>query len=193
MINYDYMKKLWTPWWDNPEPFERFHGAAAAGRRHPHGNCWAALSFTRFATSRSKPWIPPCLFSPVLCALGAFGLIGMALQPSSETSSISQRLEGLKATIRRKRAGGTTLRDQDEMSKSLFVRMILPMVDRWSKFFSSLTPATSLQSRAEVSIVQAGMQGKVTPGQITSFSYILMIGYADPVCSPGFGLPDRNC
>jgi tight adherence protein B len=26
LINYDYMKKLWTPWWDNPNPIERFLG-----------------------------------------------------------------------------------------------------------------------------------------------------------------------
>lgn len=107
-----------------------------------------------------------------LCAFGAFMLIGLALHPSAETSSISQRLEGLKAGSQ-KRAPGT-LRDQDEMSKSLFVRMILPMIDKSSKFFTGLTPATSL-NRARISIMQAGLQGKVTPGQITSFSYILMV------------------
>jgi tight adherence protein C len=107
-----------------------------------------------------------------LCALGGFVLLGLALQPSSEASSISQRLEGLKATTQKR--SGSSLRDQDEMSKSLFVRMILPMVDKWSKFFSQLTPTTSLR-RAQTSIVRAGMQGKVTPGQITSFSYILMV------------------
>jgi tight adherence protein C len=120
-----------------------------------------------------------------LCAFGACLLIGFALQPSSEASSISQRLEGLKAGSQKKALG--TLRDQDEMSKSLFVRMILPMVDRWSKFFTGLTPATSL-NRARISIQQAGMQGKVTPAQITSFSYILMI--LVPIMSLSFaGVP----
>jgi tight adherence protein B len=28
LINYDYMKKLWTPWWENPDPFKRFLGPA---------------------------------------------------------------------------------------------------------------------------------------------------------------------
>jgi tight adherence protein C len=108
-----------------------------------------------------------------LCMLGAFLLVGAALQPSSETSSISQRLEGLKASSQKRTAAGT-LRDQDEMSKSLFVRMVLPLIDKSSKFFSQMTPTRSLD-RARISIVQAGMQGKVTPGQITSFSYILML------------------
>jgi tight adherence protein C len=127
----------------------------------------------------------PILIAVGLCGLGFCALLGMALHPSSETSSISQRLEGLKATAQKR--SGTSLRDQDEMSKSLFVRMILPMVDKSSKFFSQLTPATSLD-RARKSIIQAGMQGKVTPGQITSFSYILMI--VVPVMSLSFaGLP----
>jgi tight adherence protein C len=108
-----------------------------------------------------------------LCAIGAFGLLGLALQPSSEASAISQRLEGLRATAAKK--GATSLRDQDEMSKSLFVRMVLPMVDRSSKFFGQMTPTTSLE-RARRSIVTAGLQGKVTPTQITSLSYILMMG-----------------
>ncbi len=108
-----------------------------------------------------------------VCLFGAFVLVGLGLQPSSETTSISQRLEGLKANSQ-KRGGGNTLRDQDEMSKSLFVRLVLPAVDRSSKFFSQLTPVTSL-NRAKVYIAQAGMQGKVTPSQITTFSYILML------------------
>jgi tight adherence protein C len=125
------------------------------------------------------------LIAVSLCGLGCFVLLGLALQPSSETSSISQRLEGLKATTQKRT--GSSLRDQDEMSKSLFVRMILPLVDRSSKFFSQMTPSTSLD-RARRSIIQAGMQGKVTPGQITSFSYILMI--VVPILSLSFaGIP----
>jgi tight adherence protein C len=112
------------------------------------------------------------LIITALCGFGACLLIGFALQPSSETSSISQRLEGLKATSQKRAAG--TLRDKDEMNKSLFVRMILPLIDKSSKFFSQMTPTRSLD-RARISIVQAGMQGKVTPAQITSFSYILML------------------
>ena len=31
VINYDYMKKLWTPWWENPNPVERFLGPLLLG------------------------------------------------------------------------------------------------------------------------------------------------------------------
>jgi tight adherence protein C len=106
------------------------------------------------------------------CFFGAVLLMGVAMHPSSETTSISQRLQGLKAGQQQRTV--TTLRDQDEMGKSPFTRVILPVVDKMSKFFGQMTPVTSL-NRAKTSIIQAGMQGKVTPAQITTLSYILMI------------------
>ena len=123
----------------------------------------------------------------LLCitGLGFFVFIGLALTPSSETSSISQRLEGLKASQQQR--GPTSLRDQDEMSKSVFTRVVLPMLDRLSKFFSGLTPVTAL-NRAKLDIMRAGMQGKVTPLQIASLSYIMMVMV--PIMSLSFsGIP----
>jgi tight adherence protein C len=106
------------------------------------------------------------------CVFGFIVLMGFAFHPSSETTSISQRLEGLKAGQQQRTT--STLRDQDEMGKSPFTRIVLPIVDKLSRFFSQMTPVTSL-NRARVSIAQAGLQGKVTPSQITTLSYILMI------------------
>ncbi len=106
------------------------------------------------------------------CLLGFFILMGFAFHPSSETTSISQRLEGLKAGQQQRTI--TSLRDQDEMGKSAFTRVVLPMVDKLSKFLGSMTSGASL-NRARISIAQAGLQGKVTPSQITTLSYILMI------------------
>jgi len=119
------------------------------------------------------------------CGFGFILLLGFALHPSSETTTISQRLEGLKSGQQQRAT--TSLRDQDEMSKSAFTRIVLPLLDKFSKFFSQLTPVTSL-NRARVSIAQAGMQGKVTPMQIASLSYILMV--IVPVMSLSFtGIP----
>ena len=130
---------------------------------------------------------PDQLFYLMLAAgFGFCVLIVFAFQPASETTSISQRLEGLKASQSPK-AGVGSLRDQDEMSKSAFVRVVLPIVDKLSKLFSSLTPQTSL-NRAKISIQQAGLQGKVTPTQIATLSYILMIMV--PILSVSFaGVP----
>jgi tight adherence protein C len=106
-----------------------------------------------------------------VCFLGAILLAGFALHPSAETTSISQRLEGLKG--RQQQRTKTSLRDEEEMGKSPFTRIVLPMVDKLSRLFSQMTPVKSL-NRARVSIAQAGLQGKVTPTQITTLSYILM-------------------
>src|SRR5258706_4879430 len=106
------------------------------------------------------------------CAFGAALLLGFAFHPTSETTSISQRLEGLKAGQQQRAI--TTLRDQDEMGKSAFTRVVLPIVDKLSKFLGSMTSGASL-NRARISIAQAGLQGKITPTQITTMSYFLMI------------------
>src|SRR5271154_224802 len=130
------------------------------------------------------------MFDPIFilicaCILGAALLAGFALHPSSETTSISQRLQGLKANQQQRTT--TTLRDQDEMGKSPFTRIVLPIVDKLSRFFSQMTPVKSL-NRARATIAQAGLQGKVTPTQITTLSYILMI--AVPFMSLSFtGIP----
>ena len=105
------------------------------------------------------------------CAFGCALLFGIAAHPSAETTSISQRLEGLKAGQQQRTQ--TTLRDQDEMSKSPFTRIVLPIVDRFSRFFTQLTPVKSLD-RAKLTIIRAGLQGKVYPAQIATLSYILM-------------------
>jgi tight adherence protein C len=106
------------------------------------------------------------------CAFGFILLVGFAFHPTSETTSISQRLQGLKAGQQQR--AKTTLRDEEEMGKSAFTRVILPIVDKFSKFFTQMTPVTSL-NRARVSIAQAGLTGKVFPSQITTMSYILMV------------------
>jgi tight adherence protein C len=114
----------------------------------------------------------PLLLIVCVCIFGAILLAGFAFHPSSETTSISQRLEGLKAGQQQRTK--TSLRDEEEMGKSPFTRIVLPMVDKLSRLFSQMTPVKSL-NRARVSIAQAGLQGKVTPTQITTISYVLMV------------------
>ncbi len=106
-------------------------------------------------------------FFLALCAslLGFAVLIGFALSPSQETTSISQRLEGLKSSGQQRTK--TSLRDEEEMGKSPFARVVVPMLEKMSKLFSAMTPNTSIE-RARVSIMRAGLQGKVFPYQITT-------------------------
>ncbi len=119
--------------------------------------------------------------------LGFVLLVGFALHPSSETTSISQRLEGLRASQAQQQRGTTSLRDQEEMQKSAFTRVILPLVDRMSRMFGAMMPNSSLE-RGRKTIAQAGMTGKVTPTQIMTLSYILM--FVVPLMSLSFtGIP----
>jgi tight adherence protein C len=119
------------------------------------------------------------------CAFGFIILLGFALSPSSESTSISQRLEGLKASQQQRVK--TSLRDEEEMGKSAFSRVVVPMLDKLSGIFSSMTPVTSL-NRARISIAQAGLTGKVFPSQITTASYLLM--FLIPFMSLSFtGIP----
>jgi tight adherence protein C len=119
--------------------------------------------------------------------LGFVLLVGFALHPSQETTSISQRLEGLRASQQAHQARTTSLRDQEEMQKSAFTRVILPLVDKMSRFFGAMMPTSSLE-RARKTIAQAGLTGKVTPSQIMTLSYILM--FALPVMAlPIKGFP----
>jgi tight adherence protein C len=124
----------------------------------------------------------------IVCAffLGFVLMVGFALHPSSETTSISQRLEGLRASQQQK-VGPTSLRDQEEMQKSAFTRIILPLVDRMSRLFGAMMPNSSLE-RGRKTIAQAGLTGKVTPTQIMTLSYILM--FALPIMAlPIKGFP----
>jgi len=124
----------------------------------------------------------------IACVFGAVLLAGFAFHPSSETTSISQRLEGLKAGQQQQRTK-TSLRDEEEMGKSPFTRIVLPVVDKMSRFFGQMTPVTSL-NRARITIAQAGLQGKVFPAQITTMSYVLMV--AIPFFSLSFtGIPPQ--
>jgi len=105
------------------------------------------------------------------CLLFFVALIMLAngLKPV-EAPSIGKRLEGLQAAGMDKQS----LRDADEMNKSFIVRVVLPLADKLSKVFSGITPATALEA-CRKDIASAGMTGKVSPVQITTLSYMLLI------------------
>lgn len=114
---------------------------------------------------------------PIMLILGcmllfvALVIAAKAAKPA-EAPSIGKRLEGLQAAS----AGGSqSLRDADEMNKSFIVRVVLPLADKLSKVFSGITPATAIEA-CRKDIASAGMTGKVSPVQITTLSYMLMIG-----------------
>lgn len=107
----------------------------------------------------------------VACALIVISLlVGVNAIRSTEAPSIGKRLEGLQASATDKQG----LRDAEEMNKSFIVRVVLPLADKMSKLFSGITPATALE-KCRLDIAAAGMTGKVSPVQITTLSYMLLI------------------
>lgn len=107
----------------------------------------------------------------IACALLFVALIAGAYAAKPvETTSIGKRLEGLQAAATEKK----TLRDADEMNKSFVVRVVLPLADKMSKLFSGITPTTALDA-CRKDIAAAGLTGKVSPVQITTLSYMLLI------------------
>lgn len=98
-------------------------------------------------------------------------ILGLGSVKTVEAPTIGKRLEGLQAAAAEKK----TLRDAEQMNKSFIVRVMLPLADKLSKVFSGITPTSALEScRKDISA--AGLTGKVSPLQITTLSYMLMIG-----------------
>ncbi len=99
-------------------------------------------------------------------------LIAFSLK-SSEPRSLLDRLEkvGGGGTVKK----GLNIRDQEVMNQSLAVRVLLPIADKCSKWFSNLTPLGMLD-QCRKDIASAGMTGKVTPVQITTLSWLFFFG-----------------
>lgn len=107
----------------------------------------------------------------VFCALvaGAVVMLIFGTKPK-EAPTIGKRLEGLRTQD----AGVKSLRDEEEMNKSFIERAVLPAADKMSGLFKGITPKGSLDS-CRKSIIAAGMAGKVSPLQITSLSWFLLL------------------
>lgn len=76
----------------------------------------------------------------------------------------------------KKREAGEKLvnsfRDQEVMDKSVVNRVILPMAEKYSRFFTGITPARMI-AQCEQVIAEAGMSASITGVQLTTLSWIL--------------------
>jgi len=81
--------------------------------------------------------------------------------------------------LKRKEAGekaaASSFRDQEVMDKSLVKRVIIPMAEKYSKFFAGITPAKMIAD-CEQTISEAGMNNQVTGVQLTTISWVLAAG-----------------
>lgn len=70
---------------------------------------------------------------------------------------------------------GVSLRDAEQMQKGLVARVLLPLSSKWSKRFSSFTPA-KMVAAADQAIAEAGMIGQLSGTQLTTLSWMLGAG-----------------
>ncbi|HSI86441.1 MAG: type II secretion system F family protein [Candidatus Methylacidiphilales bacterium] len=107
------------------------------------------------------------LYLGILLLFAALLLGAYALVPQQR--DLSGRIRVLQNPGANTKQG---LRDADEMNKSFVVRVLLPLADRFGKFVP--TPQGSIDA-ARKEIQGAGLTGKVSPTQIISLQYMLLI------------------
>ncbi len=107
-----------------------------------------------------------------IAVIAFFLLLAFSFQ-SQEPMRVVERLQKVQNAAAQNKLGG--LRDQEVMQKSLAVRVLLPLADKFSKLFATVTPVGMLD-QCRKDIAKAGMTGKVTPTQITTLSWIFLIG-----------------
>jgi tight adherence protein C len=100
--------------------------------------------------------------------------VGLIVASSRQTEVVGvterlQKVQGLKGE-----AAAAQLRDQEEMNKSVIVRVILPLADKLTKPLSFMLPQASIE-RGRKDIASAGLTGKVAPAQIMVISYVLLL------------------
>lgn len=106
-----------------------------------------------------------------ICVAATLGLVVAAFTMGEEKPvSIAARLKAATG----QGAGPVSIRDAEEMDKSIVTRLILPLSQKLSKNFSGITPATMV-SQCNKLIMEAGMSGKITGAQLTTICWVLAI------------------
>jgi len=111
-----------------------------------------------------------------------FVLVGLAF------ASLKQKKVSLASRIKQAQAGTETVgvRDSEKMDQNLATRVLLPMANKYGKLFSGFMPATMVD-KADQSIGEAGMIGKVTGLQLMTLSWIFAVGLPLLLGVLGFG------
>ncbi|MEM6823398.1 MAG: hypothetical protein AAF558_15835, partial [Verrucomicrobiota bacterium] len=116
---------------------------------------------------------------PTLLFLGGIGavVIGFFLCLAAAVNSLlPKKKASLAARVMSSDGeddGPGGVRDQEKMQKSFLDRVIIPMASKYSKYFSSITPA-KMVTNADRTIAEAGMQSKVTGIQLVTISWVLL-------------------
>lgn len=86
--------------------------------------------------------------------------------PATKTVSVAERV--------RKVHRGAVVRDEQELERSFFERVLMPMADTFSGIFGRYTPATITQDSAKL-LAEAGLTNLLSGAQLAGFSWILFL------------------
>jgi tight adherence protein C len=109
----------------------------------------------------------------IYVCLGVFTVLVVVLLTPKQETSVIERVQRVKDAVAQGKTG-SMVRDQEHMQKSFVERVMLPLADRMSTTFSGITPVGMIQSN-RINIQRAGLAGKVSPTQLATLSWILMI------------------
>lgn len=102
-----------------------------------------------------------------LCFAGCFFALLMALfSTAPKTVSVAERVKKVSRT--------GVVRDDREMQRSFFERVLIPLSDRISHLFGAYTPE-SLTRDSSKSIAEAGLTNYISGAQIAGFSWLLAL------------------
>ncbi|MCC6353316.1 MAG: type II secretion system F family protein [Verrucomicrobiae bacterium] len=102
-----------------------------------------------------------------LCFWGCLFLLFQAmLAPAAKTVSVAERVKKVHR--------GAVVRDEEELNRSFFERVLVPMSDSFAKVFGKYTPASITQDSAKL-LAEAGLTNFLSGAQLAGFSWILCL------------------
>jgi len=102
-----------------------------------------------------------------VCFWGCLFLLFQAIfAPAAKTVSVSERVKKVHR--------GAVMRNEEELNRSFFERVLVPMSDAFAKLFGRYTPASITQDSAKL-LSEAGLTNYLSGAQLAGFSWILFL------------------
>jgi len=102
-----------------------------------------------------------------VCFWGCLFLLFQAIfAPAAKTVSVSERVKKVHR--------GAVMRNEEELNRSFFERVLVPMSDAFAKLFGRYTPASITQDSAKL-LSAAGLTNYLSGAQLAGFSWILFL------------------
>lgn len=102
-----------------------------------------------------------------VCFWGCLFLLFQAIfAPAAKTVSVSERVKKVHR--------GAVMRNEEELDRSFFERVLVPMSDAFAKMFGRYTPTSITQDSAKL-LSEAGLTNYLSGAQLAGFSWILFL------------------